>query len=272
MTETEEHERLKRRIGEEYLRRGYTIEYEKTFQGHRWDVVANGPNESLFIECELFSASNLSRSSLTHPEGTRALLYVPAWFGKFDALLVDGKQTIAANPILAESKLPISILASTESIETLKREIQRTPTGNPSTTSYRISVTTRQAFKSVCSALGLDQSPVIEWLVRTFVSAFVGQTKLELFAYPELRATTSVTIIQPQTFNLAIFDKAQVLIAKHELQHLLELLDGEGTEDFKQELQLDLARALGKVRPMCTRNRDPELVALLKKAEVVLKQ
>jgi len=270
LTETEEHERLKRRIGQEYSRRGYTVEYEKTFQGHRWDVVANAPNESLFIECELFSASNLSRSSLTHPDGSRALLYVPAWFGKFDTLLVDGKQTVAANPIVAESRLPISILASTDSVETLKREIQAMRSDNPATTSYRISTTTRHAFKSICSALGLDQSPVLEWLVRTFVSTFVGQTKLDLFAYPELRATTNVTIIEPRTYNIAIFDKAQVIIAKHELQHLLELLDGKGTEEFKHEIQLDLARALGKVRPMCTKNRDPELVSLLKKAEAAL--
>ena len=56
------------------------------------------------------------------------------------------------------------------------------------------------------------------------------------------------------------------------LQHLLELLDGEGTEEFKREIQLDLARALGKVRPMCTKNRDPELVKLLKKAEAALQE
>jgi hypothetical protein len=91
-----------------------------------------------------------------------------------------------------------------------------------------------------------------------------AQKRLDLFAQ------RGVTIIEPGTVHIKVFQKAEVLLAKEELMKLLGNLD-RGNPQYRKEMQLELAQALRRVHPVYTRTRDPELLALLQNAEKVLK-
>ena len=76
-----------------------------------------------------------------------------------------------------------------------------------------------------------------------------------------------ITIIQPETVNIAVFQKAEIYTARQELQRLLDVLARTQDPSFRSEVQLELAKALKLVRPVYASTRDSELERLLREAE-----
>ena len=101
-----------------------------------------------------------------------------------------------------------------------------------------------------------------EWIQRNRDEA---QKRLDMYA------KKGVVINTPQsvTVNVAVFQKAEVLVAKEELTRLLAVFDT-APEHSRHEIQLDLARALKAIQPVYVKTRDPELAQLLAQAEAKL--
>jgi len=80
-------------------------------------------------------------------------------------------------------------------------------------------------------------------------------------------AEKGITIIEPLTVNIAVFQKAEIYTARQELRRLLGVLETTRDPGFKREAQLELPKALKLVRPVYATTRDSELERLLLKAE-----
>ena len=83
----------------------------------------------------------------------------------------------------------------------------------------------------------------------------------------DMYAEKGITIIEPHTVNIAVFQKAEIYTARQELRRLLGVLETTRDPGFKREAQLELAKALKVIRPVYTTTRDGELERLLKEAE-----
>lgn len=117
-------------------------------------------------------------------------------------------------------------------------------------------------FKHTATLLGFSEAQaadiaLTEWVKKNRDEA---QKKLDLYA------ERGVTIIDPITVNIAVFQKAELLVAKEELTKLLGNLE-HGNPEYRREMQLDLAQALKKIQPVYVKTRDPELLLLLKNVE-----
>jgi hypothetical protein len=78
----------------------------------------------------------------------------------------------------------------------------------------------------------------------------------------DLYAERGITIVEPQTVNIAVFQKAEILVAKEELRRVLENYQ-RGTPEYRHELQLEMAKALKWIQPIYNKTKDPELLELL---------
>lgn len=77
-------------------------------------------------------------------------------------------------------------------------------------------------------------------------------------------------INDPGVVNIAVFQKAEVLLAKEELVRLLENLE-RGNPDYHHEMQLQLPQALKRIQPVYSKTKDPELLKLPEDVEDELK-
>ena len=111
--------------------------------------------------------------------------------------------------------------------------------------------------------LGVSEREAAEQALREWIrrNADEAQKRLDLYASHGIR------IIQPETVNIAVFQKAEVMVAKEELQRLLGVLQSVRDPEYKRETQLELAKALRMFKPVCTQTRDPELLELLDQVE-----
>lgn len=82
-------------------------------------------------------------------------------------------------------------------------------------------------------------------------------------------AEKGIVINEPEsvTLNVTVFQKAEVLVAKEELERLLGVLDSVQDPKYRKETQLELARALRMIQPVFIKTRDPELAELLRRAQ-----
>jgi hypothetical protein len=117
-------------------------------------------------------------------------------------------------------------------------------------------------FAKVCEILGLDEYEAAEMALQDWVKRHCDEAQKKLDLYAE----RGITIIEPQTVNIAVFQKAEILLAKEELTRLLTNLEC-GNVEYHHEMQLELAEALKKIQPVYARTRDPELLSLLRNAE-----
>jgi hypothetical protein len=122
-------------------------------------------------------------------------------------------------------------------------------------------------FESICSLLGLKEREAAEQALREWTQRNRDESQKRLDLYAE----KGITIIQRETVNIAIFQQAEILLAKDELSRLLEVLET-GNPDCKHDVQLELAQALKKIQPVYVRTKNPELLELLNKAQGLLEK
>lgn len=79
-----------------------------------------------------------------------------------------------------------------------------------------------------------------------------------------------IVINQPESLqiNVTVFQKAEVLVAKEELERLLGVIDCVQDPKYRKETQLELARALRMIQPVYVTTRGPELAKLLAEAKM----
>jgi len=123
-----------------------------------------------------------------------------------------------------------------------------------------------QEFKQRCLSLGLKQREAVEKAISDWLNATSTQVPLPTYFPHE----TKVTILQPQTVDIAVFQKAELVVAREELQRLLGILERTQDAQFKHETKVQLAQALKRFEPIYRQTRDLELEALIRKVEETL--
>jgi len=121
-------------------------------------------------------------------------------------------------------------------------------------------------FEQRCLRLGLKQKEAVEKALSDWLKATSTQVPLPTYFPHE----TNVTILHPQNVNIDVFQKAELVVAREELQRLLGILERTQDLQFKHETKVQLAQALKKFEPIYRQTRDPELEALIRQVEETL--
>jgi len=117
-------------------------------------------------------------------------------------------------------------------------------------------------FEKLCTLLGMKEREAGELAIRGWVKANMNEAQKRLDLYAE----KGITIIEPQVVNVAVFQKAEILLAKEELRRVLENFE-RGNPEYHHELQLEMAKALKWIQPIFNKTKDPELLQLLQLIE-----
>jgi hypothetical protein len=117
-------------------------------------------------------------------------------------------------------------------------------------------------FVKISTILGLKEQEAAELALSEWVKKHQDEAQKRLDLYAE----RGITIIEPQTVNIAIFQKAEILVAKEELRRVLENYEC-GNPEYRRELQLEMAKALKWIQPIYNKTKDPELLQLLQTVE-----
>ena len=117
-------------------------------------------------------------------------------------------------------------------------------------------------FARVCEILGLDEYEAAELALHDWVKKHHDEAQKKLDLYGE----KGITIIEPHTVNIAVFQKAEVLLAKEELRRVLGNLE-RGNPEYRHELQLEMVKALKWIRPIYNKTKNVELFQLLQIVE-----
>jgi hypothetical protein len=132
---------------------------------------------------------------------------------------------------------------------------------------FRIPASLDADFVKIAKILGLKQGEAAEIALREWIKGNRDEAQKRLDMYAEKGIVINTP--QPVTVNVAVFQKAEVLVAKEELTRLLAVFNV-APEQSRHEIQLDLARALKTIQPVYVKTRDPELAELLAQAETKL--
>jgi len=128
---------------------------------------------------------------------------------------------------------------------------------------FRLTVGLTAEFRKTATLLGFSETKAAEFALAEWVKRNRDEAQKRLDMYAE----KGITIIEPHTVNIAVFQKAEIYTARQELRRLLGVLETTRDPGFKREAQLELAKALKVIRPVYTTTRDGELERLLKEAE-----
>jgi hypothetical protein len=135
---------------------------------------------------------------------------------------------------------------------------------------FRLPVNLVADFAKTATILGLSETQAAEIALREWVQRNRNEAQKRLDMYAE----KGIVINEPEsiTVNVTVFQKAELLLAKEELQRLLGVLPDIQDPASRRETQLELAKALKMTQPVFVKSRDPELAELLKEAEQALQQ
>ena len=117
-------------------------------------------------------------------------------------------------------------------------------------------------FVKISTILGLKEQEAAELALSEWAKKHQDEAQKRLDLYAE----KGITIIAPTTVNIAVFQKAEILLAKEELRRVIENLD-RGNTEYQHELQLEMARALKWIQPVYNKTKDAELLQLLQLVE-----
>jgi hypothetical protein len=120
---------------------------------------------------------------------------------------------------------------------------------------FRLSQELVTKFELFCKVHGLREGDTVGDLIKKFLRENEGQHTLDAFP-------------KKQDPALAVFEKARILEARDQLLWIVETLEKEPGK--RQEIQLDLVRALKIVEPLYIKTRDPELSKLLERIQLTL--
>ena len=117
-------------------------------------------------------------------------------------------------------------------------------------------------FAKISTILGLKEQEAAELALSEWSKKHQDEAQKKLDLYAE----KGITIIEPQMVNIAVFQKAEVLLAKEELRRVIENLE-RGNPEYRHDLQLEMAKALKWIQPIYHKTKDLELFQLLQSVE-----
>ena len=117
-------------------------------------------------------------------------------------------------------------------------------------------------FVKISTILGLKEQEAAELALSEWAKKHQDEAQKKLDLYAE----RGITIIEPQTVNIAVFQKAEVLLAKEELLRVLGNFE-RGNPEYQHELQLEIAKALKWIQPIYNKTKDQALLQLLQKVQ-----
>jgi len=126
----------------------------------------------------------------------------------------------------------------------------------------------KRRFEYLLDCFHLSATDILTPMIQRWVEENEKQIRLDSFVKAE--NGTTINIIHPETVNIAVFQKAELVVAREELQRLLGILQRTQDSQFKHETKVQLAQALKKFEPLYRQTRDPELEALIRKVEETL--
>jgi len=126
----------------------------------------------------------------------------------------------------------------------------------------------KRRFEYLLDCFHLSASDILTPMIRKWVEENEKQIRLDSFVKAE--NGTTINIIQPEMVHIAVFQKAELVVAREELQRLLGILERTQDSQFKHETKVQLAQALKRFEPIYRQTRDPELEALIRKVEETL--
>jgi len=126
----------------------------------------------------------------------------------------------------------------------------------------------KRRFEYLLDCFHLSATDILTPMIQRWVEENEKQIRLDSFVKAE--NGTTINIIHPETVNIAVFQKAELVVAREELQRLLGILQRTQDSQFKHETKVQLAQALKKFEPLYRQTRDPELEALIEKVEETL--
>jgi len=126
----------------------------------------------------------------------------------------------------------------------------------------------KRRFEYLLDCFHLSATDILTPMIQRWVEENEKQIRLDSFVKAE--NGTTINIIQPETVHIAVFQKAELVVAREELQRLLGILERTEDSQFKHETKVQLAQALKKFEPIYHQTRDPELEALIRQVEETL--
>ena len=117
-------------------------------------------------------------------------------------------------------------------------------------------------FAKISTILGLKEQEAAELAMSEWVKRHQDEAQKKLDLYAE----KGITIIEPQTVNIAVFQKAEILLAREELRRVMGNFE-RGNPEYRHELQLEIAKALKWIQPIYNKTKDSELLQLLQMVE-----
>jgi hypothetical protein len=122
--------------------------------------------------------------------------------------------------------------------------------------------------KRTAKILSLKQEEAAEIALREWIKGnrHEAQKRLDMYAEKGVVINTSQSV----SVNVAVFQKAALLVAKDKMQRLLDILPDIQDPASRRETQLELAKALKVIQPVFVKTRDPKLTELLAQAEAKL--
>lgn len=121
-------------------------------------------------------------------------------------------------------------------------------------------------FLKISTILGLKEQDAAELALSEWTKRHQDEAQKKLDMYAE----KGIVIKDPGIVNIAVFQKAELLLAKEELSRLLGNIE-RGNPNYHLEMQPQLAQALKRIQPVYSKTRDPELLRLLQDVEAKLK-
>ena len=112
-------------------------------------------------------------------------------------------------------------------------------------------------FVKISVILGLKEQEAAELALSEWAKKHQDESQKKLNLYAE----RGITIIEPQTVNIVVFQKAEILPAKEELRRVIENCE-RGNPEYRHELQLEMAKALKWIQPIYNKTKDSELLRL----------
>jgi len=123
----------------------------------------------------------------------------------------------------------------------------------------------KRRFEYLRDCFHLSATDILTTMIQRWVEENEKQIRLDSFVKAE--NGTTINIIHPETVHIAVFQKAELVVAREELQRLLGILQRAQDSQFKHETKVQLAQALKKFEPIYRHTRDPELEALIRQVE-----
>jgi hypothetical protein len=100
----------------------------------------------------------------------------------------------------------------------------------------------KRRFEYLLDCFHLSATDILTPMIQKWIEENEKQNRLDSFVKAE--NGTTINIIHPETVHIAVFQKAELVVAREELQRLLGIMQRTQNPQFRHETKVQLAQAL----------------------------